>query len=72
MAYLRPVPTCIKCHKTAQVELIGQFNNSLGFFCKTDGNAALQRHGDIERKNWKLIEEAETPERKAELRKMLA
>jgi hypothetical protein len=72
MAYLRDLPRCITCHGTAKVEVIGQFNNSLGFFCTSHGRARLRRQEEIEQKNWATIKTAETPERAAELRKMLA
>ena len=72
MAYLTPYGSKCRCGSRATVRLIGQFNNELGTYCKTCGNAALKRQQDIENKNWDLILAAETPERKAELRKMLA
>jgi hypothetical protein len=73
MAYLRScLHACLVCKRPAKVELVGQFNNPLGHFCASHGKASLRRQVGIEQENWKLIQGAETPERAAELRKMLA
>lgn len=73
MAYLRScLRVCTVCKRPAKVELVGQFNDSLGYFCTSHGKAGLRRREEIEQKNWKAIHEAETPERAKELRRMLA
>jgi hypothetical protein len=43
MAYLRELPTCKECARPATVELMNNYNGSMGYYCKTHGKRALKR-----------------------------
>lgn len=43
MSYLRPLPGCRQCGRTATLELMNLVGLSLGHWCKKHGDGALRK-----------------------------